>query len=964
MSQPPRGPTRLRDGQLSGKNDELQRGGSVKRARQRVEAGLASAEQSNRGHIFPGPKGPVSRLPQFGHGQAERLRLPQISSRGQQPASVPPPIGAAISQPSPMSHWPLREEGGSPRKRNNSPTEDRSAGKGPPPQRPPRPSNVPSILDSAHMQESPYQHEGPQQEAHNLPSPSQQQSSSWADSYQLSPSRDSELLTATSTNSSRPSTLSSVGTIPEFPLPSMPSLPIQQQPRRSANLGPPPSSRRGASSYYSQASYVAPIPEEIPDFPQQNLHGSFASSHVIPTSWGDVPPGYTIGGEEDEALPRGEDEQRLRSIDDGEPAELVQKVSLGKRHVPSLTIVKNNNAWERDEMDRDRTDDANPGDETRRTGLVRRAAIPGEGAGALVGSGIVASRYGEYASRNGAFNGGTTMYEDSSSSSDTSSRRTLKDLKVDSPSNDPRSRSPATTSMDVRAKEILGSLERGGALPSSGTASPLTATTMGSEKAFRRPPPLNLNPAKETDSMSRGSMTSLPDLIRRATKLASNLDRGKTASRLGLFDMLSPSDSKNHSRMYFSASPRLKIADRKSARSGSISDILASFPPPGLSTPTSTGERPASRWPSPYANSALALGPLASPSRSVSGLDEKKQRGRHRCCGMPAWAFILVLGVLFILIAAAIIIPVILIVLPRQHAQGDAAAVTSCENITPCAHGGASIVAGNSCRCICSNGFTGATCAIIADNGCTTTNIRSNDQSSASFTNVTLGSSIPRLLSAAQTNFSIPLNSSTLLSLFSATNLSCTSENALVTFNGKFLRREIQLPLPRPGINLIEAKQIEATATSSLSSGSTIQVRDVPTSTQIQNNPVASTATGTVYTSNGIVFAAPSVANASPTMAATVSSPSPSGNSSLPISTQPSDISQRDLDFARVAVLYVLQETALDAAVAAQEKLQAFLMQGNFNGSTIGVGAGVVVDFEKEVVILQNGTSVGGKGSG
>jgi hypothetical protein len=33
------------------------------------------------------------------------------------------------------------------------------------------------------------------------------------------------------------------------------------------------------------------------------------------------------------------------------------------------------------------------------------------------------------------------------------------------------------------------------------------------------------------DAEARGSLSSLSDLIRRATKLASNLDRGKTASR-------------------------------------------------------------------------------------------------------------------------------------------------------------------------------------------------------------------------------------------------------------------------------------------------------------------------------------------------------------------------------------------------------------------------------------------------
>ncbi len=51
----------------------------------------------------------------------------------------------------------------------------------------------------------------------------------------------------------------------------------------------------------------------------------------------------------------------------------------------------------------------------------------------------------------------------------------------------------------------------------------------------RRPPRLNIDAAKEAEA--RGSLTSLPDLIKRATRLASNLDRGKTASRVGMLDV-------------------------------------------------------------------------------------------------------------------------------------------------------------------------------------------------------------------------------------------------------------------------------------------------------------------------------------------------------------------------------------------------------------------------------------------
>lgn len=45
----------------------------------------------------------------------------------------------------------------------------------------------------------------------------------------------------------------------------------------------------------------------------------------------------------------------------------------------------------------------------------------------------------------------------------------------------------------------------------------------------RRPPRLDMNAVR--DAEARGSLTSLSDLIRRATRLATNLDHGRTASR-------------------------------------------------------------------------------------------------------------------------------------------------------------------------------------------------------------------------------------------------------------------------------------------------------------------------------------------------------------------------------------------------------------------------------------------------
>jgi hypothetical protein len=62
---------------------------------------------------------------------------------------------------------------------------------------------------------------------------------------------------------------------------------------------------------------------------------------------------------------------------------------------------------------------------------------------------------------------------------------------------------------------------------------PKAAPTMSDKRpGGRKPPRLDMDAVR--DAQSRGSLSSLSDLIRRATKLASNLDRGRTASRADL----------------------------------------------------------------------------------------------------------------------------------------------------------------------------------------------------------------------------------------------------------------------------------------------------------------------------------------------------------------------------------------------------------------------------------------------
>ncbi|KAK0956682.1 hypothetical protein LTS01_022713, partial [Friedmanniomyces endolithicus] len=138
-----------------------------------------------------------------------------------------------------------------------------------------------------------------------------------------------------------------------------------------------------------------------------------------------------------------------------------------------------------------------------------------------------------------------------------------------------RERSPLAQEVGPRMTEILSGLQKGGALSSSESEKLKTPKGGLSERAGkRRPPRLNVDAVR--DAEARGSLTSLPDLIMRATRLASNLDRGKTASRLGTHWVDGTVEDEKHQSSNSGSDKR---------RSGSISDMLASFPPPGLATP-------------------------------------------------------------------------------------------------------------------------------------------------------------------------------------------------------------------------------------------------------------------------------------------------------------------------------------------------------------------------------------------
>ena len=446
---------------------------------------------------------------------------------------------------------------------------------------------------------------------------------------------------------------------------------------------------------------------------------------------------------------------------------------------------------------------------------------------------------------------------------------------------------------DALSKEMLSDPEKG-ELPrqDSDTLRAPTAGFSDQRGDRRRPPRLNVDATR--DEEARGSLTSLSDLIKRATRLASNLDRGKTASRLGMegwFGAGNGNSSNSELEKYY-----------RTRSTGSLSDILASFPPPGVPTPTGNSLQ---NW-----SSRRGSAPLPSDCGSDS---QTRNKRRRRCCGIPLWLFITLLLLLFVLIAAAVVVPMILVVIPNMNdnnstsassAQADtagtqASTLSKCATELTCENGGQAFSTSKSsgedaCRCLCVDSFTGPTCSSKSTAGCTSIRISGMQD------DPTVGSAIPRLLTLAKTDYDLGLDTRALLGLFNKADLSCAAENALVSFDGKAQKRTA--------------------------------VAEEPSSTLPVHRAEA--------TSNGIVYDSRPSPSDSSSSATTSSSSSSSSSPSANV----------DVDFARVAILYVLQTSStLEDAESVQTALQNNLDHGG------------VVEVGKWKVDLGSKTVEGGK---
>ena len=859
---------------------------------------LTQQQQQRQQHARPG--GPRNNLP----SQLRAAANPSKFDRGTPLRSV--------QQPGQASQWPLREENA-----QSSPSHKQ---RGPPPPRPPRPSQTPLLLrvPQPASNRGPPAQSIPQYRPEPTAAPAQhtqQDSESWEDEDYGSPTYPAPNLSRPLTGSSRASTSSNYS-VPDFPVPQIPPQIAQGQLQlRRAPLGPPPSARRGPSSYYSQhASIVPPIVEETDSIYSQSTrahHDSYASSNAIPIGISDfdLDDGHTPMSDDEspfgEAYEEDSPDDRRRGI----PLGHVRQASVGKRSRPTLTTIRSNDSLRPDSQTRPLSNlstevDSSlstPGSESMTESMSKFPFVPAPSA--RISEGHARGRSIDHvAAETGSRRGLdrlSVMPESEKSLKQQRSREFLAAARGQILARSPLAQSDTgadfdyghsekDTPLDLDQKE--NTFEYQGSL----------AQRVGS----RRPPRLDVDAVKEAEA--RGSLTSLPDLIKRATRLASNLDRGRTASRLGLD--------------WFGEERRRSETSGENRRSGtSLSDILASFPPPGLATPTgSKGSRSMNQWPSGLRHGVL-------PSESDPG---EAQPRRRRCCGMPLWLFLLLLLLLLLLVAAAVVVPVVLVVLPRMRHSGGvgAKALAACQKSLSCQNGGSNIVGTDGdCGCLCVNGYTGAQCNVKSAPGCTTTDI-------AGTFGVTVGDAIPRVLALAQSSFTVPLNSSIILGMFSSNNLSCNSENALVTFNGLSSRS-------------VASDTVASEDPESYAPTSTLQRRQDATS---EANPAA--------TSNGIVFDSTPTA----TSISSVSSATPSASASA------ASANSTMLDFARIAVLFVMQDSGqLNNAISAQEKLQDYFTSGTtsmgqtIDATNITLAEGYTANLRAHTITTAGGSSVG-----
>lgn len=308
---------------------------------------------------------------------------------------------------------------------------------------------------------------------------------------------------------------------------------------------------------------------------------------------------------------------------------------------------------------------------------------------------------------------------------------------------------------------------------------------------------------------------------------------------------------------------------------------------------------------------------------------------------MPRKWFILLSVLLFIIVVLAILLPVFLVAVPKQNHNSS----NSCASTNPCQNGGVSVSAGSECSCVCSNGYTGSQCTVSGDSSCVTSEVDNGMISK----NATMGSALPDVFSASSSKFNIALDSVTLVALFNMNNVSCKTENALVSFDvqtsSSKSRRAVSLPVDLP-----ESPDDQGTA---------------PSSELDSTEPTPVLAPRSVATSNGILYdnsntATHSATSTAPTATATsipVKTDASTSSSNSTGKSVPSEV----IEFSQVAVLYILQKTgSLTSAIWSEGQIETYLADSYTNAThpSLELMGSYNLDFTKKTITLRNGTVV------
>lgn len=394
--------------------------------------------------------------------------------------------------------------------------------------------------------------------------------------------------------------------------------------------------------------------------------------------------------------------------------------------------------------------------------------------------------------------------------------------------------------------------------------------------------------------------------------------------------------------------------------------------------------------------------------------DQQRVKKQRRCCGLPLCGFLVIFIIVLLAVVAGIVVPLELLVFHKSTPTTTTQlTLASCIAEVTCLNGGKNDISSGVCSCICVNGFTGATCASDQDTvGCGTANIGGT----TAVNNVTLGASLPRLIAQAESNFTIPLTSTVILSRLNTANLSCVSQNALVTFDGASDRSAVSSNSGSAVLPVVEAVSVGISIAGGVditlniagggghaaTSSETIALAGTSTakaaansvtvqlgSTTINANTVtvglggtstaaaaAAASTGSSVTIDlegsttappvtvnlGSTTAAPSVTvtlgstTIRPTASTTAAATSATTASTSATSTASFAASQQMLDFGRVAMLYVLQQQNLSTATTAQVSLQQFL---SMTGATTSAAQNISLSNGNSIDLINFAVNVG-----